>query len=282
MVRFFLRRWVCSKEGQRRQKHLQRVDRKHKPRALTRIGCCAAFRVSYSQKKGMWIAKEFVPNHMHGVSSNKFPFLQDLCMSTQLYGFKKGERSRFYLGIDKSMNELATEDAVSVEFETLEKTEAFYFTYSNVVGFSDNVADGREASTSVVQPRTCDVVHGITLPPWTLTDEDNVPNGREGSTSGVQPITCDVVHQITLLPWTLTMPKIDKGTQLIKIPHVNDVEGLPLPEDVQHVNAETVTMLLQMVGGLHEVVMETILQARDKLKEATEKVQQKDCKYITG
>lgn len=36
------------------------------------------------------------------------------------------------------------------------------------------------------------------------------------------------------------MPKIDKGTQLIKIPRVNEVEGLPLPEGVQHVSSVTV------------------------------------------
>lgn len=47
------------------------------------------------------------------------------------------------------------------------------------------------------------------------------------------------------------------------------------------VNAETVTILLQMISGLREVVLETILRARDKLKEATEKVHQKDSEIVS-
>ncbi|PON34325.1 FHY3/FAR1 family [Parasponia andersonii] len=200
----FLRRWVCSMEGLRRKKHLERIDRKRKPKALTRVGCCAAFRVNYNRKKGNWIDKEFdnIVDGREGSISGVQPRTCDVVNGIAL--------PRWTL-----MDE-------------------------------DDVADGREASTSGFQPRTCDVVHGITLPPWTLTDEDNVANGREGSTSGVQPITCDV--------------------------HL----GVYFTE----VNAETVTMLLQMVGGLHEVVMETILQARDKLKVASEKVQQKDREIV--
>ncbi|KAF4397123.1 hypothetical protein G4B88_008969 [Cannabis sativa] len=131
----------------------------------------------------------------------------------------------------------------------------------------DNVGDGREGSMSGVQQKS-HVASSL---------QENVVDRRDETTGGsVQRRTSDVIHGITLPPWTLTMPKIDKGTQVIKIPCVNEVEGLPLPDDVKHVSAEIATMLLQMVGGLHEVVMETILEAKDKLKEANEESQRKD------
>ncbi|XP_062113565.1 uncharacterized protein LOC133824629 isoform X2 [Humulus lupulus] len=309
----YLRRWVCSKEGQRRQKHLERVDRKRKPKVLTRVGCCAAFRVNHDRKKGSWVIKEFVPTHTHLLAAAKeLPSLKSNCNMEDLTQ-------------SKTMGNV--EDGREGSTSSVQPT-------CDVSFLHDNVMNGREGSTSGAQP-TCDVSflqdigrEGSTSGVQPVCDksflqdngregstssggqptcdvsslQDNVVDGREGSMSGVRPKshaasflqenvvdrregrtsggvqqrTCDVVPGITLPPWTLTMPKIDKGTQVIEIPCVNEVEGLPLPNDVKHVSAEIVTNLLQMVGGLHEVVMETILQAKDKLKEATEESQRKD------
>lgn len=41
------RKWVCSREGLRAKKYLERVDRLRAPRAETRVRCEALFRVRY-------------------------------------------------------------------------------------------------------------------------------------------------------------------------------------------------------------------------------------------
>ncbi|XP_030507298.2 uncharacterized protein LOC115722274 isoform X1 [Cannabis sativa] len=309
----YLRRWVCSKEGQRRQKHLERVDRKRKPKALTRVGCCAAFRVNYDRKKGSWIIKEFVPTHTHQLAAAKeLPSLKPNCnmedlVQTKTMGNVEDGREGSASSVQPTCNVLFLQNNVVNEREgcTSGVRPACDITFLQDIGREGSTSDvqpvcdmsflhdnGREGSTGSDGQPTCDVSFL----------QDNIGDGREGSMSGVQQKshvasslqenvvdrrdettggsvqrrTSDVIHGITLPPWTLTMPKIDKGTQVIKIPCVNEVEGLPLPDDVKHVSAEIATMLLQMVGGLHEVVMETILEAKDKLKEANEESQRKD------
>ncbi|KAK2634432.1 hypothetical protein Ddye_029224 [Dipteronia dyeriana] len=64
-----LRRWVCAKEGYRPQKSGQKRDRIRQPRALTREGCCAAFKVNHHNKKKTWIVKEFATDHTHVLAS---------------------------------------------------------------------------------------------------------------------------------------------------------------------------------------------------------------------
>ncbi|TXG49202.1 hypothetical protein EZV62_025077 [Acer yangbiense] len=64
-----LRRWVCAKEGYRPQKLGQKRDRIRQPRALTREGCCAAFKVNHHNKKKKWIVKEFATDHTHVLAS---------------------------------------------------------------------------------------------------------------------------------------------------------------------------------------------------------------------
>ncbi|KAF7144860.1 hypothetical protein RHSIM_Rhsim04G0115100 [Rhododendron simsii] len=59
------RKWVCSRQGVRAKKYLERVDRLRAPRAETRVGCKAIFRVRYDVKMGEYIVTHFVSEHNH-------------------------------------------------------------------------------------------------------------------------------------------------------------------------------------------------------------------------
>ncbi|KAK9289585.1 hypothetical protein L1049_007741 [Liquidambar formosana] len=59
------RSWVCSKEGIRLQKHLQRPDRQCEAKSITRCGCLAVFRIAYKQKLNVWVVKKFNAEHNH-------------------------------------------------------------------------------------------------------------------------------------------------------------------------------------------------------------------------
>ena len=61
-----MRRWVCSKEGYRRDKFVNNPDRQKRPKPITRTGCQAALRVVLCNESGHFIAKEFAPEHNHG------------------------------------------------------------------------------------------------------------------------------------------------------------------------------------------------------------------------
>lgn len=70
------RTWVCSREGKRQKKHLQRVDRIRRPRAETRIGCGAKFRVRYLSKTQKYIVTHFISAHNHPLAVEQcVPFL---------------------------------------------------------------------------------------------------------------------------------------------------------------------------------------------------------------
>ncbi|KAF7127764.1 hypothetical protein RHSIM_Rhsim11G0186200 [Rhododendron simsii] len=70
------RKWVCSRQGVRAKKYLERVDRLRAPRAETRVGCKAIFRVHYDVKMGEYIVTHFVSEHNHPlVAPHCVPFL---------------------------------------------------------------------------------------------------------------------------------------------------------------------------------------------------------------
>jgi zinc finger SWIM domain-containing protein 3 len=48
------RRFLCSREGQRLPKWLNKKPCKHKPRALTRCGCLVRFEVKLDRSWGLW------------------------------------------------------------------------------------------------------------------------------------------------------------------------------------------------------------------------------------
>ncbi|XP_028069925.1 protein FAR1-RELATED SEQUENCE 5-like [Camellia sinensis] len=63
------RLWLCSREGQRLPKYLDRVAEKSRaPKALTRVGCKAQFRIRYDAdagERGKYVVTHFVANHNH-------------------------------------------------------------------------------------------------------------------------------------------------------------------------------------------------------------------------
>ncbi|CAA0825035.1 Protein FAR1-RELATED SEQUENCE 5, partial [Striga hermonthica] len=60
-----MRKWVCSKEGFRDKKWLEKEDISREPRPLTRVGCPAVFRVKYNKRLKKFVVTEFVKKHNH-------------------------------------------------------------------------------------------------------------------------------------------------------------------------------------------------------------------------
>ncbi|XP_028068809.1 protein FAR1-RELATED SEQUENCE 5-like [Camellia sinensis] len=73
------RKWVCSREGVREKKYLQRVERVRTPRAETRLFCNAAFRVRYDKTARKYVVTHFVGEHNHPLAAPHYvPFLWSL------------------------------------------------------------------------------------------------------------------------------------------------------------------------------------------------------------
>ncbi|KAL7203602.1 hypothetical protein ACSBR2_016799 [Camellia fascicularis] len=70
------RKWVCSREGVRKKKYLQRVERVRTPRAETRLFCSATFRVRYDKTVRKYVVTHFVGEHNHPLAApHCVPFL---------------------------------------------------------------------------------------------------------------------------------------------------------------------------------------------------------------
>ncbi|KAL6321046.1 hypothetical protein AAG906_012029 [Vitis piasezkii] len=54
------RKWVCSKEGYRHRVCLENENRKREPKAVTRVGCEATFRIGFNKQMNKWVVKEFM------------------------------------------------------------------------------------------------------------------------------------------------------------------------------------------------------------------------------
>ena len=65
------RKWVCSKEGYRKKVCLENENRKREPKAITRVGCEATFRIGFNKQMNKWIVKEFVVYHNHHLVEQK-------------------------------------------------------------------------------------------------------------------------------------------------------------------------------------------------------------------
>ncbi|KAF7152508.1 hypothetical protein RHSIM_Rhsim01G0048200 [Rhododendron simsii] len=59
------RKWVCSKEGYRDTKYLEREDRIRGPQTLTRVGCPAVFSITLERSSGKYLVNNFVSVHNH-------------------------------------------------------------------------------------------------------------------------------------------------------------------------------------------------------------------------
>ncbi|KAL4288064.1 hypothetical protein AHAS_Ahas19G0248800 [Arachis hypogaea] len=51
--------FVCSREGERDRKHMQREDRKKDPRPITRCGCEARIKAHVDDASGRWFVEQF-------------------------------------------------------------------------------------------------------------------------------------------------------------------------------------------------------------------------------
>ncbi|PNT70062.1 hypothetical protein BRADI_2g04713v3, partial [Brachypodium distachyon] len=60
-----LRKFVCSREGSREEKHMKREDRKRRPHNLTRVGCRAKLVIARVKETGRWFVKDFIDEHTH-------------------------------------------------------------------------------------------------------------------------------------------------------------------------------------------------------------------------
>lgn len=71
-----MRKWVCAKEGYRRNKWLKGENKGREPRALTRVGCLATLRVRFDRKQKKFIVTQFIKQHNHAMlSQDSVPFL---------------------------------------------------------------------------------------------------------------------------------------------------------------------------------------------------------------
>ncbi|KAJ1256379.1 hypothetical protein BS78_05G166900 [Paspalum vaginatum] len=60
-----LRKFVCSREGFREAKHMNRNEKKRKPRNITRVGCPAKMVIARDEETRRWFVKDFVNEHNH-------------------------------------------------------------------------------------------------------------------------------------------------------------------------------------------------------------------------
>ncbi|XP_062100283.1 protein FAR1-RELATED SEQUENCE 5-like [Humulus lupulus] len=63
------RKWVCSKQGFRREKWKNLTNQKKTPRAITRTGCLAVLRVNLDRSDNTWVEKDFNPVHNHDLAA---------------------------------------------------------------------------------------------------------------------------------------------------------------------------------------------------------------------
>ncbi|XP_024042833.1 protein FAR1-RELATED SEQUENCE 7-like [Citrus clementina] len=59
------RRWVCSGQGYKLKKWMEKTDRIREPRGITRNGCKAELRVNYDKLKGKYVVTKFIFYHTH-------------------------------------------------------------------------------------------------------------------------------------------------------------------------------------------------------------------------
>ncbi|KAH9668083.1 protein FAR1-RELATED SEQUENCE 5 [Citrus sinensis] len=60
--------WVCSRQGFRQKKFLEREDQKREARPITRTGCGVEFRVAIKDDTSLWVCTHFNGNHNHNLT----------------------------------------------------------------------------------------------------------------------------------------------------------------------------------------------------------------------
>lgn len=71
------RRFMCSKQGERQAKWLEKEVFSRRPRGLTRCGCSAKLEVKLDKKHGLWYVHNFVDEQNHCLATqDEVPFLR--------------------------------------------------------------------------------------------------------------------------------------------------------------------------------------------------------------
>ncbi|WVZ97064.1 hypothetical protein U9M48_042627, partial [Paspalum notatum var. saurae] len=71
------RRFMCSKQGERQAKWLEKEVFSRRPRGVTRCGCSAKLEVKLDKKRGLWYVHNFVDEHNHCLATqDEVPFLR--------------------------------------------------------------------------------------------------------------------------------------------------------------------------------------------------------------
>ena len=60
-----LRKFVCSREGFREEKHMNMENKQRRPRGITRVGCRAKFVIARERYTGQCYVKDFIDEHNH-------------------------------------------------------------------------------------------------------------------------------------------------------------------------------------------------------------------------
>ncbi|KAH9698472.1 protein FAR1-RELATED SEQUENCE 5 [Citrus sinensis] len=60
--------WVCSRQGFRQKKFVERENRKREARPITRTGCGVEFRVAIKDDTSRWVCTHFNGNHNHNLT----------------------------------------------------------------------------------------------------------------------------------------------------------------------------------------------------------------------
>lgn len=63
-----LRKFVCSRQGFREDKHMKKVNRKRKARSISRCGCLAKMVIARKKETGQWYVKDFIDEHNHALA----------------------------------------------------------------------------------------------------------------------------------------------------------------------------------------------------------------------
>ncbi|CAB4317204.1 unnamed protein product [Prunus armeniaca] len=93
------RQWVCSKEGSRSKKWMNRDDMVHTPRKGTRENCHATFAVKYCPKWDAYIVTKFVKEHSHRLANSR-GYMKVGFTSKDLYNRMDFERRQVVLDGD--------------------------------------------------------------------------------------------------------------------------------------------------------------------------------------
>lgn len=72
------RRFICSREGYRKEIYMDTANRTREPRALSRCGCeSLLFKIKHDKVKGDWYVMRFVSKHKHPLCKpDEVPFLR--------------------------------------------------------------------------------------------------------------------------------------------------------------------------------------------------------------